>query len=78
MSEGLVICDRYLARGQRRKAALEIGDQIADVLKSDVEADRRAAGLHFVAVRMGVHVERDGKAFEAAPGRAHAVKRTAR
>ena len=74
MSDGFDI--RFIcARGQRREAALEIGDQIADVLEPDVEAQRRAARRPFRRGADGADVDGNGEAFEAAPGCAHAVKR---
>src|SRR5436190_1113013 len=63
-------------RCQCRKTALEIGDQIACVLKADVEADHGAARCEFSRGAIGLHVEQwDSEALKAAPGHADAEHR---
>ena len=65
-----------LARGrERREAALEIGDQIVDILEPDMEAHRRAAGRPGGGAAHIVAIERDHQALEAAPRRADAEQR---
>src|SRR5215475_14238279 len=62
-------------RRECRKTFLQIGDEVANILESDVEANRRPARL---PPRCGAHgrtVERDHKAFETAPRSAYAKQR---
>ena len=66
---------RLLRCRQRRKAAFEIGDQIAGILEPDMEAHRRSARRPFGRGAVGRAIEQDGQALEAAPGCAHAEQR---
>src|SRR5580700_8676331 len=59
-------------RGEGGKAAFEIGDQVVHILETDVEAHRRAARRPGIGRSDRGAVERDGEAFEAAPGGADA------
>ncbi len=61
-----------LCRLERGKAALEIGDQIFDRLKPDMETHGRTAGLPGCRGAKGGAVERNGQAFVTAPGGADA------
>src|SRR5215218_355251 len=59
-------------RLQRRKAAFEIGLEIVDVLKPDMQPQGRTARRPFGRGTVTVAVERDHKALKAAPRKTHA------
>ena len=52
---------------ERRKPALEIGFEIVDILKTNMESQRRAAGAPFGGSAIGSAIEGNGEALEAAP-----------
>src|SRR6266571_359434 len=58
--------------GKRRKTALEIGDQIVDRLKADVESHCRPARLPARSGAQRCAIEWNSQALIAAPGRADA------
>src|ERR1700704_6635713 len=53
--------------GEGGKAAFEIGEKVADVLETDVEAHRRATRRPWLGGPDRRAVERDGEALKAAP-----------
>jgi hypothetical protein len=59
-------------RVQRRKATLEIGLEIVDVLQTDMKPQGRTARTPCGRGPIARTVERDDETFEAAPGKAHA------
>src|SRR5262245_57495426 len=67
MSEpDILFCGRH-----RGKAALEVGDQVADVLKPDVQTHAGATRRPFGRAAIFLDVVGDGEALEATPRRAH-------
>src|SRR5262245_42617623 len=67
---------RSLLRGsQRGEAALEIADEVVDVLEPDVQAHGRATRRPLGRGADGGAVERNGEALEAAPRRTDAEQR---
>ena len=60
------------SRVERRKAALEIGFEIVDILKPDMEPQGRTTGRPFGRGAIAVAVERNDEAFKAAPRKPHA------
>src|SRR3981081_4263341 len=63
---------RMLRRVERRKAPLEIGLQILDILQPDVEPQRRTARRPVGGRAVGRAVEGNGEALKTAPGITHA------